>query len=300
MAFWRFDTTDPVLGPLMQGSYDPLLVGLSIIIAAFAGVTALALADRMTATADSSTKAWWHLGGAVAMGCGIWSMHFTGMLAFTLPGHPEIKYDAGLTLLSLFPAIIGSAAALYFIARTQVHGLQLQFCALLVASGIGTMHYTGMEAMRMEGLRYDPLLFVLSIVVAHILALAALSIRSYLRRLRTLPENGVSIVAGTIMGFAVTGMHYTAMGASLFYEIPGAHMEGSAFSDASLAASISAFAGVILGLSVIAAWIDRQIGFQRLLHLEKMAHTDALTDLPNRVLFQDQLAGRPGSFPSPR
>lgn len=289
MNFWRFDTTDPSLGRVLEGTYDPLLVALSIVIACFAGVTALALADRMTASVDSSTKAWWHLGGAVAMGCGIWSMHFTAMLAFSMPEHSAVSYDAGLTLISLFPAIIGSAAALYFIARTQVEGLQLQLCALLMAVGIGTMHYTGMEAMRMEGLRYDFGLFVLSIVVAHLLALTALTVRSRLRRLRAWHENVVSGVAGTVMGFAVAGMHYTAMAASRFHEIPDMQMQGSAFSDATLAASIGGFAGLILGLSIMATWIDRQIGFQRLLHLEKMAHTDPLTGLPNRVLFQDQL-----------
>lgn len=91
------------------------------------------------------------------------------------------------------------------------------------------------------------------------------------------------------MGFAVAGMHYTAMSASLFHEIPGAHTPGSVFSDAVLAGSIGGFAGIILGLSIMAAWIDRKIGFERLLHLEKMAHTDGLTGLPNRVMFQDQL-----------
>lgn len=151
------------------------------------------------------------------------------------------------------------------------------------------MQYTGMEAMQMPGLRYNPVIFVFSLIVAHVLAMAALSIRIHLRATQKMPENAINYLAGTVIGISVAGMHYTAMAASVFHEVAGAHIEGSAFSHASLAAGIGLFATIILGLSILATWIDRQIGFQRLLHLERMAHTDALTDLPNRVLFDNQL-----------
>ena len=289
MNFWRFNNDNPALGMAIQGSYDPIMVGLSIIIACFAGITTLALADRMTASPSRSAKAWWQLGGAVALGFGIWSMHFTGMLAFKLPDHPEIQYDTGLTLISLIPAMAGSMAALYFIAQTSTQGLRLQLCSLALAIGIATMHYTGMEAMKMPGLRYDFTLFVTSIVVAHLLAMTALSVRAYLRAKKRLPENVVNYISGAIIGISVAGTHYTAMEAARFYAIDDGHTVHSVVSNADLAASIGLFAGVILGLSIIAAWIDRQVGFQRLLNLEKMAHTDALTGLPNRVLYESQL-----------
>lgn len=289
MNFWRFNTGDPALGHLMQGQNDLLLVSLSVVIACFAGVTALALADRITAAREPSTRAWWLTGGAVALACGIWSMHFTGMLAFELPGHDHGGYDAGITLMSLFPAILGSMAALHFIADTTTRGWRLQLGSLLLASGIGTMHYTGMEAMRMPGLRYDFGLFVLSILVAHVLAMAALSIRVKLRNMKAMPENAVSYFAGPVVGLSIAGMHYTAMKAAQFYHIDDATSLGTFLTDGSMAASIGLFAAVILVLSLVATWIDRQVGFQRLLQLERMAHTDALTGLPNRVMFDNQL-----------
>ncbi|EPC03359.1 hypothetical protein L861_17610 [Litchfieldella anticariensis FP35 = DSM 16096] len=287
MEFWRFDTSDPALGPLLEGSYDPLLVTLSIAIACFAGLTALMLADRMIASSSATHKAWWNIGGAVAMGCGIWAMHFSAMLAFAVEGHDHMKYSLGLTLLSLVPAMLGSGAALYFMAHPNLKVHQLFLGALPMAVGIGSMHYTGMEAMRMEGLRYDLLFFCLSIVVAYLLALAALYLHFYVRRLPVFSENGLTLVAGIFMGFAVAGMHYTAMEASRFYEvsIPVAH--GPLISSGAMAATIGGFAGVILGLSILATWIDRQKALQRM--LEHLANTDALTGLPNRIHFQQRL-----------
>ena len=289
MNFWRFDADSAVLGHPLVGSYDPLLVGLSFVISCFAGITALGLADRMTASPSRSAKAWWQLGGAAALGFGIWSMHFTGMLAFKLPEHADMQYDAGLTLISLLPAMAGSVAALYFISQANFSGLHLQLCSIALAGGIGVMHYTGMEAMQMPGLRYDLPLFIASFGIAYLLALTALSIRRYLRAQKQLPENAVSYISGTIIGISVSGMHYTAMEASRFYAIGDGHAIQSIVSSANLASGIGLFAALILGLSIVAAWIDRQVGFQRLLNLEKMAHTDALTGLPNRVLYESQL-----------
>ncbi|MBB3046313.1 diguanylate cyclase (GGDEF)-like protein [Litorivivens lipolytica] len=289
MNFWRFNLEDSSLGNQVLGTYDPILVAISVAIAALAGITVLALADRITASPDRSTKAWWHVGGAVALACGIWSMHFTGMLAFELPGHPAMNYDAGLTLISVFPAFLASMAALHFITKSELKGFHRQMAALLLAAGIGTMHYTGMEAMLMPGLRYDFALFVLSIVVAHLLALIALTTRIKLRATKSMPENAVNLIAGVVIGGSIAGMHYTAMASSKFFLTTNTHVPSSQFSDNTLALGICIFAAVTLGLSILATWIDRQVGFQRLLHLERMAHTDALTGLPNRVLYDNQL-----------
>lgn len=287
MEFWRFDTTDPSLGPLLETGYDPLLVTLSIAIACFAGLTALMLADRMVASPSATIKTWWHIGGSVAMGCGIWAMHFSAMLAFSVEGHEHMVYTLSLTVLSLVPAILGSGAALYFMAHPNLRAHQLLVGALLMAVGIGSMHYTGMEAMHMEGLRYNVYFFTLSIVVAFLLALAALYLHFRVRSLPMFSENGLMLVAGVFMGFAVAGMHYTAMGASRFYDVPIQLVHGPLLSSGAMAATIGGFAGLILGLSLLATWIDRQKTIQRM--LEQLANTDALTGLPNRTHFRQRL-----------
>lgn len=285
MEFWRFKTPDLSLASPVDGIYDPFLVFLSVSAACFAGFTALMLADRMMAS-PWPARLWWHCAGAVAMGCGIWAMHFTGMLAFALP--MAMAYDLGLTLLSLVPAILGSGAALYVMARTDLNVLRFQLGALLMALGIGTMHYTGMEAMELEGtLHYDFLYFCLSLVVAHLLAMVALYIRFGLIRFPELSDTGLKFVGGIVMGNAVAGMHYTAMGAAQFYKIPGPHPHGLMFPETAMAYTISGCAALILTLCILTTWVARQKGIQRM--LESIAHTDALTGLPNRVLFKQRL-----------
>ena len=99
------------------GSYNYALVALSVLIAMFASYAALDLAGRVTA-AGGWTRAAWLLGGAGAMGTGIWSMHYIGMLAFILP--IPVAYHWPTVLLSLFAAILASAIALYVVSREKM------------------------------------------------------------------------------------------------------------------------------------------------------------------------------------
>ena len=85
---------DPMI---MSGYYDPILVALSIAVAIFASFTALNLAGRLLA-ADNRARFWWLSAASVALGGGIWSMHFVGMLAFVMP--MPATYDVQLTLVS--------------------------------------------------------------------------------------------------------------------------------------------------------------------------------------------------------
>src|SRR6201993_1168344 len=95
---------------LLIGTYDYRLVALSVIIAICASYAALDLAGRVTA-AHGKTRAVWLTGGAAAMGLGIWSMHYIGMLAFSLP--VPVFYDWPTVVFSLLAAIGASAVALY-------------------------------------------------------------------------------------------------------------------------------------------------------------------------------------------
>src|SRR5262245_2374595 len=188
------------------GSHDPVLVALSILIAALASYTALDLATRMRAASGSASLGWL-VAAAAAMGGGIWSMHFVAMLAFSLPGI-DISYDPWLTLLSLaIPILVAAAAFVVVSQRPQA----------LVVSGIGMglaisgMHYAGMSAMRMAAvIRYDSFWVTMSIAIAIGASIVAL----------WLAFHTTSVVqrafAGIVMGAAISGMHYAAMQGSTF------------------------------------------------------------------------------------
>jgi len=157
----------------IAATYDHRLVLLSVVIAIFASYVALDLAGRVTATRGSSRLAWL-IGGATAMGTGIWSMHYTGMLAFRLP--IRVYYHVPTVLLSLLAAIFASFVALFVVSRPRMTTLNVVGGSLLMGAGIATMHYTGMAAMRLAAMHhYHPGVWLLSVLLAIFVAYISFS-----------------------------------------------------------------------------------------------------------------------------
>jgi PAS domain S-box-containing protein len=205
---------------LLLGSYEPWQVLLSLIVATLTSALALQLAGMAARHGTPFARRLTVMSGSIAMGGGIWAMHFIGMLAFKLC--TVVEYHAGLTLLSMLPALLASWVALSLLSRGELGRWSWVTGGVLVGAGIGAMHYMGMAAMTMSvQLRYDPLWFAASIVVAVLLAMLALWIRFGLQG-RVRP--GVAIaLGGLVMGGAIAGMHYTAMGAARFVGAPDEH-----------------------------------------------------------------------------
>jgi NO-binding membrane sensor protein with MHYT domain/CheY-like chemotaxis protein/two-component sensor histidine kinase len=198
---------------MLSGRFEMSLVLVSIAVAILASYTALSMAGRVSTSRGSAAR-WWIAGGGFAMGTGIWSMHFIGMLAFRLP--IPLGYDLPITLLSLLLPIAVSAMALWQVSRPELRPKRLIAGALLMGLGINAMHYTGMAAMRMDpGIHYDPLLFAASVAIAISAAGVSLWIAYKLRRNK--PFVLVSrAAAAVVMGVAIAGMHYTGMAAASF------------------------------------------------------------------------------------
>ena len=199
---------------MLIGRYDPTLVLVSVLVAIFASYTALSVAGRVK-QAHGYASVVWTAGGALAMGSGIWAMHFIGMLAFSLP--IPLGYDVPLTLLSLLLPVLVSGMALWQLRAPLLRPRELASSALLMGLGINAMHYTGMAAMRMSpAIDYDPWLFALSVLIAVGSAAGALWIGFRLRQ----GAAGAWVAqsaAAVVMGFAVAGMHYTGMAAAGFH-----------------------------------------------------------------------------------
>lgn len=262
MDFWRFMDGTYQPANALDGQYNLVLVLLSYFIAALAALAALQIASQARSGMDGSRRTGWLGFGALFMGVGIWAMHFIGMLAFSLP--VAATYDPVLTIISVFPGIIGSAAALYVLSDTRASHRAVAVGALLLAAGIGTLHYTGMEAMEMEAvMRYDFTLFVGSVVVAFILALIALYARFVVE-----PQSSgtaIKLVSAAVMGAAVAGMHYIAMGASYFFlpqgrEVAAAGAEAAVapFDPNILAGGIGLAAFVVLVIPILGAMMEAE------------------------------------------
>ncbi|TSE20818.1 Autoinducer 2 sensor kinase/phosphatase LuxQ [Tepidimonas alkaliphilus] len=222
MQSWQqwFAWRDEV-GPLAPVIYDPGLIALSVLIACAGGVAAMqlvSLARRADRFGPAVARGAFAL-ASLALGVSVWAMHFIGMLAADLC--QPVRYDPWITALSMLPSVLASAVGLRLYARPRGQERPgpraIVMAGLWVGAGIGAMHYSGMAALRMTStLKYDPVGFALSIVVAVGLAIAGLGAREGLRRHTRLPGLAVVVISGCILGLATSGMHYTAMQASLF------------------------------------------------------------------------------------
>jgi len=254
--------TIPSDSVLIYGNYSYGMVALSVFVAVFASFMGLQVASQAAATTSPKRKQIMLFVGSIALGGGIWTMHFVGMLAFSLC--TKVEYGSALTLLSLFPGIFASWVALNHINSHQRGFIPLLIGGVLVGSGIGAMHYTGMAAMRMAPLlRYDLVMFALSIVVAVSLAMLSLWIRFGLVRLwnRSYKEWQANLAASLVMGCAIAGMHYTGMAAARFVRPFGVELsEQTAETSLYLALGVSAttifIISLVLGINLIYKYKD--------------------------------------------
>ncbi|ATH82364.1 diguanylate cyclase/phosphodiesterase [Ectopseudomonas mendocina DLHK] len=281
---------------MLIGSYDYSLVLLSLCVAILASYTALDLAGRI-ASARGLARSLWIVGGALAMGIGIWSMHFVGMLAFSLP--IPLGYDLTITLLSLGIAMLASGFALWLVSQPELPAWQLGLGALAMGTGIAAMHYIGMAALRMQpGIDYDPLLFGLSLLIAVVASGAALWIAFRLRR--DTPYVRVARAgAAVIMGVAIVGMHFTGMAAANFAEGSYCAAAGSGLGSGWLASLVVVVTLAVLAIALLTSILDARLEARTALlsqslaranaELTELALHDGLTKLPNRLLLEDRI-----------
>jgi PAS domain S-box-containing protein len=270
----------------IPAAYDYRLVALSVVIAILASYAALDLAGRVTANRGRARLAWL-MGGAFAMGSGIWSMHYTGMLAYRLP--IPVYYHIPTVIASLLAAVLASLIALYMVCRERVTALHIAAGSLLMGTGIATMHYTGMAAMRLAAMhRYQYGMWLLSVFSAVAISFVGVLLISHFR------DEGrgwrVKLASALAMGLAIPVMHYIGMAAVTF-------MPSGAAPDMSYSMNISALATsailitifVILGFVVITSLVDRRFSAQQSLLDDERQRLRALIDnIPDLMYIKDR------------
>ena len=280
----------------MALTYNAWLVALSLAVAILVSFTSLQLACRVACSQKSAGRIWLVL-GAISMGVGVWSMHFIGMLALSLP--IELRYNIPITLLSLGVAILTSGFALKVASGADLRLGRHVLSSLIMGFGIVAMHYTGMSAVEISpAIDYAPAPVAASIFIAIGASFAALWLTFNLRGGNHRYAAPTRLGASVIMGLAIAGMHYTGMAAARF----GAGsicLGGVALNNRWLAESVGVATVSLLCITLISTIYDAHLESSARLHclrLEKanialthQATHDALTGLANRSFFTERL-----------
>lgn len=263
----------------VSGDYSLPIVFLSIIIASLASFTALSLNERILKNSFFHRNIWLIL-ASIAMGFGIWSMHFVGMSALSLPF--MMHYDYLLTCLSTIPSIIASFLAFYIVNQKKRSFASYLLAGIFMGIGISAMHYTGMASMVMDAYYvYNPWIFTSSILIAISVSFTAIYIFS--RQQRYAKNSYVKTLTSVILGLAVASMHYTGMAGTTFYlpqqhvVTPEHHMNMTL-----LITGVTIGITLLLCLLQLSSLVDRYVDF-------RVSHIDILTKLPNRRSFEKAL-----------
>jgi PAS domain S-box-containing protein len=203
----------PLIGDVMVGSYDYFIVVVSVSIAVLASYAALDLAEQAT-TSRGAARLAWIIGGGVAMGIGIWSMHLAGMLAFRLA--VPVLYHWPTLLLALLVGIVCSIIALFVVSRDRLGSRRALAASVFQGVGIASLHYTAMAAMRLAPMcRYSLAIVTLSVLFAITGSLLSLRLM-FLFRDETARWRLRKAASALLMGAGISVMHYTGMASVSF------------------------------------------------------------------------------------
>lgn len=195
----------------MLVQYDPALIALSLAVAIIGSYAGLHMVERMVLLSGAVRKSILAT-SAMAIGVSIWSMHFIGMLALQLP--VSINYDILTTLISALVSILMTGVGLALISYGRVTALKLAAAGIAMGGGISTMHYVGMSAVRANcTISYTPWLVIASVVIGVGASTLALYLASRDKK------RWQVVCAAVVMGLAMAGMHYVAMGAATFVPV---------------------------------------------------------------------------------
>ena len=233
----------------MPVTHEPWLVALSLIVAIQGAYVGLSLAVQV-ADAGGLRRRLLLAGAAISLAVAIWSMHFVGMLAARLPF--PVDYLVFPTLLSFLVCVIVVGAAVFAVSAGPPTARRLAFSAAVMGSGIATMHYIGMTALHASAHMEHALGFVIGSVAVGI---AASGLALWLAGGRHgRPPLLLSAVA---LGFAIAGMHYTAMAGLTLFAHDSAPSAGPVLSPDLLAIVVAIVAFVVSGIFLLILVPDR-------------------------------------------
>lgn len=289
--FWRFKTIPNDLFTIVEGDYNYTLISLSLLISCFAAYALLVVLERAWQATSSKALMLWEIFGSIVFGLGVWAMHFTGMLAFMLP--IPMGFDSYLTLLSVLTPILFTYLSLRVLVLQTFTLGRTQLCALLLALGIGSMHFIGMEAMKTDAvMSYELTLFILSIVVAYILAAIAVYL---IKMVNDSTQGGLvlKVSCAIVMGSAVASMHYVAMAAVSFHVKNSLIIQHQMMNEHAVlfALAITCIVFVIMATTILCALVEDRLNKAKLTIEDNAIREKAIVEHMADGLFTMNVSG---------
>lgn len=272
---------------MLHVSWDPVLIGISFLVAFIAAFVSLDSAGKVAISVRREST-FWRLSGGITLGIGIWSMHFIGMLAMKMS--MPLNYHLPLTALSFAIALIAASLAIHIaISGIPLSRIRLLAATTVLSMGMVAMHYVGMAAIAGHGaIVWNQGLVALSVIIA--VAASGLGLRlAFTPRQTTRQALLNRLAASLIVATAISAMQYTGMSAATFSHHN--HELHTGLSQVELAVCVAGITLVTLGMMLIIAMLDSHMRTSQLVetlsHLNKQLtqqrHFDALTGLPNRA-----------------
>lgn len=264
----------------IQGEYSIPLVTLSIIFACLASYTAISLNQRVKHNSFFHKNFWFVL-ASVAMGFGIWTMHYIGLFAFSLP--VEAHYNVVVTIISIIPGMLASFFVFYMANRPKM-SLSLNIVtSIIMGSGVSAMHYIGLSSIETIAVHsHKEVLYIFSICISFLGFFIFNMLQKYMER------QSVRILTGLAMGLSVAGMYYISMFSMTFYVDKSTDILSKPLHlvNVNLLAFI-VIVGIIVLLIILLlpSIMDKSIEFQSV-------NYDAVTKLPNHRLFEENLKNK--------
>lgn len=275
--------SDTILGSVIHGQHNIVLVVLSLLVAALAGLCAFSIVDLTSKTHTNRTVL--ILLGGLVLGLGVWGMHFTGMLAFSLP--ITILYDPEITIISIFPAIVASIIFLENLSKRDMSLNRVILVGLFLAIGIGSMHFIGMAAMSMQAyMTHDLLLYIMAILSSWGLAVLTIKVYQSTAKLSVLNRRKHIVICAATFGFSVASMHYLAMFSTYFIEDKTIEVVG--IGDEYLTSSLIIFIVILMITLLIVIFYQNKLGhLQKLAKLHRYRVIDTIDNMQDAFVLGD-------------
>ncbi len=219
-------------------NHNTFLVAMSCVVALVAGFTGLSLTRDLGSKPDFEKKVLIAL-ASIALGGGIWAMHFVAMLGLQMP--ILFYYDAAITLISALTAILIVSATLIILHFTVRTRFTVTLAGGIVGVGVLAMHYIGMAGLQLCRAVYTPLGVVASSLVAVLLCVLAFGI-AYGER-----TNRNTFLGTLCFAVAVASVHFLAMAGTNFVAVSGGPEFGPLMSNETLALGVVFFSFVMFG-----------------------------------------------------